>query len=405
MRQESENAASTTSQASLHSSQDSQLQGQDTPAPEPDSESSSTSEATTSKQSSLTLSPADSPLRGIHSTGSLQEIDELLSDGETSEILHQSGPLSEEEAIERLAPDDIGAEFAKASISGRSHETASQSQGHSGEDLPAEIVWPADESQSGSSHHEGQGLPCSSNALSGQASDTESELQTTSLEVEAYPVDPTPETQPCTPVSQPLSASPSSQQISSPFSQAESATAGNIPAAVEDLWDAASSDGSHTQTLATLQTAQSLDDSARSSGETASRPQKLPQKPRRRSLTYGIIRGANRADAVTSEEDTAETRDSQQVLDSMTALSLEEHHHEQPRADLLKQSSLHNGDSGHLTFNYARSKTLSPTDDETRDMLAGLSSQNSGSEAGDWVGGFVSSLKAETSSPRGAATS
>ena len=298
-----------------------------------------------------------------------------------------AGEVESKQAAADTEEDDVDC------ISPRGQESDSKSDAQIKADAKGEATH-ATQSQGSLPQHdsEAQELPCSSNGVAPQDSETDSEAGSSDHEVQAYPVDPSTDTQPCTPASQDPSMDTSGQQVSSPFSQASSPTAGDAPAAVEDPWDAASSDEGHSQGL---QEARSVDSSALSSGAASAKPEDVTHKPRRRSLTYGIIRGADRADEDAAEEAAAEK--------SLKALSLSEGKHAPVRENALKtQTSLHEGDSGHLTFSYVNSATLSPTEDETKTILAGLRSQHSGSESEgeDWVGDIVSFLKSENGSSK-----
>ena len=406
--QDNETLEAADSHASENSSHDSQLQGQDTPSPEPEYPNSHHSEGSQSNHSSLTLSPADSPLRGIQSTGSL-EIDSAASDEDLNpneEDAASSAGKGDQQTDSDACNED---EDADISIANGSHKSGSESEDEESEDLQEGHAQQVQQARGSSSQREAQTpeVPCSSHASSQQDSETDSGAESIGHGVKAYPVDPTPDTQPGTPASQALSVGNSSKQMNSPCSHISLPTAQPAAAAVEDPWDAASSDGKHSQDLSVVQTAKSAEHPAQSSGE-PTKLQSVTQKPRRRSLTYGIIRGADRAEEEVSEKATTsssrqdKTPDaSTELVTPMKSMTLSEGNSALSRQrSLHTQVSLHNGDSGHLTFSYSNSKTLSPTEDETKTILSGLRSQasHSDSEAGDWVGEVVSSLKPENGS-------
>ena len=395
MRQERETPETADSRASTHSSPDSQLRGKDTPSREPEYPNSPPSEGSASRQSCLTLSPVDSPLRGIYSTGSL-EAGSAASEAESSHRDEAVASLAGEMECKQSGSDVGEDEMTCASLRRQESDSESKQTRANAEGGATH----ATQSQGSSPQRDSEAreLPCSSNGVGLPDSGTDSEAGSSSSEVQAYPVDPSTDTQPCTPVSQGPSVVTSGQQVSSPFSQASSPTIGYAPAAVEDPWDAASSDGAHSPGLTALHKARSVDGGAPSSGAASGEPQAVAQKPRRRSLTSGIIRGADRADEDAAEQAAAEK--------SMKTVSLSEGKHAPVRENKLKtQTSFHNGDSGHLTFSYVKSTPLSPSEDETKDILAELHSQRSASdsEGGDWVRDMVSSLKPENASTKKAA--
>lgn len=334
-------------------------------------------------------------MRGIQSTGSL----EICSTESQADASNREEASSADEAETKQAGID-----GEDTDEDESECNSPKSQGAVRLSEPQmSTASPEGEGGSQEDKSEAPELPCSSNGYIQQDSETESEAESPTHEVQAYPVDPSTDTQPGTPVSQRPSLGNGSQQVASPFSQASPPTAEDGPEAVEDPWDAASSEDGHSQGPTALKEATSVRSSALSSGvATSGEPSNETQKPRRRSLTSGMIRGANRA-----EEDA--TEDAKSTLEeSMEALALSDSKRSSSGTkNLSKQSSLHNGDSGHLTFSYVNSTALSPTEDETKNMLAGLRRQesNADSEAGDWVEDIVSSIKSKNGSSKKAAKS